>query len=297
MKEKPRTIYHQNGHFTPDPTGIRTKAAIAQPFQLDDLQPVSADDAYPLILKDERMGTLLCVDAGDIDNDGLQEIVVGSSTGAVALFDSNGELLWRYTHPIPATPITVEDLDNGVEFPVDDTETMPLYRRAAIKSLTICSLAGAPCIIGVSNQGAFALDSKGRIQWRYDEAQASPYVENPIRFIREETEDERILVLLEKPILLDSDGRLIGKLDASRPIAAVYEDIDGDGACEFVILSHSHLYAFTRTGERLWSLAAEDNGYSDFHASLTVEDNSTESIKQILVSSNKALITLSKFGN
>ena len=296
MKEKPRTIYHQNGHFTPDPTGIRTKAAIAQPFQPDDLQPVSADDAYPLILKDERMGTLLCVDAGDIDNDGLQEIVVGSSTGAVALFDSNGELLWRYTHPIPATPITVKHPDNGQEFPMDDTEIMPLFRRAAIKAIKICSLAGVSCILGVSNQGAFALDPKGRIQWRYDEAQTSPYVKNPIRFIREETEAERILVLLEKPILLDSDGRVRGHLDAPRPVAAVYEDIDGDGVREFVILSHSHLYAFTRTGEQLWSLAAEDYGCTYFHASLSVEDSNTEGVKQILVASNKALIAFSHTG-
>lgn len=174
--------------------------------------------------------------AADIDGDGAQEIIAGSSNGKVYLIDGDGQIIWKRDTAGAVNAVCAADLEgNG---------------RAAI-------------IAGTDAATVEAFSAAGEPLWKYEIER----YKNPGRvrdvFTARLTGDARQAVIVSadswRYYALDAGGKLLWQYESVRMgRAGAAGDLNGDGRDDIVCGTEYWWWsAVDHTGKRLWSYTTQ----------------------------------------
>lgn len=135
------------------------------------------------------------VHCADINGDGIDETIAGSSNGFVYCFDANGDLLWKFDGHGPINTVTTVDFNGDGNLTViaagqaatvfaiapDGTEVwtydVPLYKRPGnVETVFPADIRGdgtQVVIAGADNWRYHALDANGKLLWHLESVHRS----------------------------------------------------------------------------------------------------------------------------
>ena len=206
----------------------------------------------------------------DLDNDGKDEIIIGSEVGVLLVLDSKGKLLWSFSakDAIKSSSL-VADVNNDkkleVIFGSSDGFIYALNNKGKLiwkfeaKSGIECtpevSKTNKTQIICGSNDGiVYSIDSKGSLLWEFktgDKITAQPAIGS--------LDNENISIVIGSTdnnlYALDEKGTLIWKYTTEGKIfsKAVILDVNGDKKPEILIGScDDKLHIISNKGNKIW---------------------------------------------
>ena len=186
-----------------------------------------------LIAREERIGNIKCTAVWDLNNDGKEEIIIGTDIGIVMVLSLFGEEIWRKDFSEEITELLVKD---GTIF--------------------------------VGTKGLIALDSDGSIIWTYPDENVKSLAIADLT-----DGGYEIATLTGKIRIFSSDGKVVSefeyKAESNRCGCGCSGDIgrlavgdaDGDSVYEIGVTSRDTLCLFKRNGDLLWSRTAR--GYKE----------------------------------
>ena len=243
----------------------------------------------PLLIIGNGDGSLTCIEAGtgkqvwkneagaiswgsviwaDINNDELDEAIVGSEDNGITVFNINGELIWNYNggndRPTLSlkTPISASDLDGD----------------------------GKSEIVAADRIGVFCLNGDGTLKWDLqtgDEFNSAPVIADP----NLDGSPEVFCSSFDDNILFSVNAltgkiiwqyRLLNKVDIYSGSAIAVGDICGD-ASEEILISDSKGYVQTLNseGKLLWI----HNSEMETHSAITLGDVDGDGDVEVIVAS------------
>ena len=210
---------------------------------------------------------------GDIDDDGLAEIVHVTLDGFLIAFENDGSVAWTAQSPLLEgttrfLELAIADLDAdgapeilaGREVYANDGDL--LWTADAVAA------ASVPTAADIDDDGALEViygtsvyEDDGTLKWTANDlglealnANGSPAVAN----LDEDDEPEILVFTLEGIAVLEHDGTV--KFSGQTPVAGskwsksgAVHDLDGDGEAEFVHSSGSFYVAYEADASVIWS--------------------------------------------
>jgi len=210
---------------------------------------------------------------GDLDGDGVREIVICTTAGEVIVLDSNGQQKWSYdTEQIICTPPTVAVKKNK----------KPLVLALTFSGKIIC-LAG----------------DSGRKLWDYAMPRKANWGTTTIAAA--DINQDGLLEFvsgdkLGNLVCLDEKGSQLWKINLKERIktAPALADLDGDGQCEILVgTKATPLVCLSSQGKEIWRLPEEDSTGSG----PLVCDLDGDKQPEILLGQGKGLSVLDNKGN
>jgi len=176
---------------------------------------------------------------GDLDGDGVQEIVICTTAGEVTALDLNGQVKWSHdTEQVVSIPPTIAVRENQ----------KPLILTFTFSGKVIC-LAG----------------DSGRKLWEY----AMPNKANwgTITIAAADINQDGILEFvtgdkLGNLVCLDEKGSLLWKINLKSCVktASALADLDGDGQCEILVgTKATPIVCLSNQGKEIWRLPEEES--------------------------------------
>lgn len=246
-----------------------------------------SDDYFSLNWKFSAEGGVVFVDTADLENDGAQEIIIGSrefmlsgGAGWINILEKDGNCRSQYPLPGPLTVMVVADLEND----------------------------GEREVMGSVFSRIHVLDKDGKKKW-----DMSPRYGYNIREIYVDDLDgdgiKEILVgagprtsrIRDGLFVISSTGKILWSAYVRGEIHSIASgDLDGDGSKEVLIgcygrggtyNSQAVMYVFNSTGEERFNYATERGV-----ASILVDDINSDGVKEILVGTYRNLYVLDNEG-
>ena len=246
-----------------------------------------SDDYFSLNWKFSAEGGVVFVDTADLENDGTQEIIIGSrefmlsgGAGWINILEKDGNCRSQYPLPGPLTVMVVADLEND----------------------------GEREVMGSVFSRIHVLDKDGKKKW-----DMSPRYGYNIREIYVDDLDgdgiKEILVgagprtsrIRDGLFVISSTGKILWSAYVRGEIHSIASgDLDGDGSKEVLIgcygrggtyNSQAVMYVFNSTGEERFNYATERGV-----ASILVDDINSDGVKEILVGTYRNLYVLDNEG-
>ncbi len=271
-------------------------------------------------------GNVNHVNAGDLDNDGLQEIAISVSrytsvgtAGWLILFDIDGNLLWKESGMPSISNMEIADVDNDGKSDIiigvlsylhvyDYLGDVKMKRQTQhgndLLSVDIADLEndGEPEIItggGHRHNNIYVFDSSGGRKW----IALAPEEANAVLGV--DMDDDGVKEVLVGTVgrhgvfykssylmLFNYTGGVIWKYKTGRGIESInVADVDGDGRKEIFAGSLHYLYVLDLDGNDLWNYTTR--GYI---TEIIVEDLDGDGEKEVIVGSND-LYVLDSDGN
>lgn len=166
-----------------------------------------------------------CLTAGDLNNDGMSEIIAGLYSREIVAVSSQGRKLWQTKVPEVPDFIRVHDLNGD----------------------------GQPEIVVACFPHLLFLDSQGRVYHRIKFPAKSG------RFsafeIAKSSSTPPMLFLLtqDAAYLISSSGKITAKIGMHPiPYKGMARDLDNDGKLEFIALSEFELACYAENGDKIW---------------------------------------------
>jgi beta-galactosidase len=226
----------------------------------------------------------------DLDGDRVPEIIVGSDTGRLMVFDADGELRWQYetassdNRGLNPTTCVIIDLPqsagkglcvatDGGELILLDARGQVIWKRdlgigdsaVGLPPNPLTPAAGplhdpAPTTI-ISGGGVLrALDTSGTLLWERTDLQGFPQISNLFR----DGNQQIVLASGRTLYVLDHRGRDIWEYQLPHPRDYFLQppasaDLNADGEPDLVVGTRAtHVVAISSRGEPLWNFTTED---------------------------------------
>ncbi|MBC8067308.1 MAG: VCBS repeat-containing protein [Deltaproteobacteria bacterium] len=211
---------------------------------------------------------------GDIDGDGLVEIISAQTNGTVVAFEHDGTPKWSSTtawggHMLGA--ISLADMDN--DGTVEVIAGASIYDHEGNLEVAVPSFMLWPTTVAADLDadgdqelvlGASAYHHDGTLMW----ATGLPFGFPQVADLDADPEPEVLLTNDDGITLIDHDGQLhyaglrptgdeIGSYTWMRP--ATVHDFDGDGQAEFAMSSGNHYAVYEGTAALVWSSNVVDS--------------------------------------
>ncbi len=152
-------------------------------------------------------GIPMSVAAGDLDGNGLVEMVTGSRIGGVHVKEHGGERAWDLNLGSQVTDVAVADLDGG-----------------GLPRLLACS----------TNHYVICADADGELIWRRNVGGAARQM--AVADVNGDGALEIVVAVAgDAPAILSADGELLGRAGPPDAELIAVADIDGDGRVELVV--------------------------------------------------------------
>jgi subtilase family serine protease/prenyltransferase beta subunit len=233
---------------------------------------------------------------GDIDNDGLPEIVAVRATGGLIVFENDGTYKWHTTFPawITSGSPSIADIDEdgtpeiimgNIVFNSDGTlkwQGTGGYGGGggAVSTVANIDMAGHPEIVA----GNTVYRSDGTILW-INNTVGDGF--NAVANLDEDPYPEIVVVSTGKVSLLEHTGEIkwanktvIGGGHGGAPTIA---DLNGDGKPEIIIASGNNLVAYSAAnGSPIWMSSTHD--YTSMVTSATVFDLDGDGSMEVIYS-------------
>jgi len=198
----------------------------------------------------------------DIDQDGIDELLLADKTGTMELVDANGRLLWEYTAPAPILAIaTINSSDQKSHIAISTAAQLLLLAPDGEEQWRRTVASFSPPLARITGS-----DTLEQELWLAEQA-LRPIAIVPLDVAEGDERDEEILLLLEsgEMQLYNRYGNNQWKYDddsfnssAVMPLIAV-ADFDGNGRFEIVRTLYnpdrrfSQMGLFNADGEPLWA--------------------------------------------
>lgn len=179
----------------------------------------------------------------DIDNDGEQEIIVGTQEGKIICYRQNGQELWNFS--------TQQKIGKVEKMFLDEEEAFGISCKPAVLELGNKKLI----VIGTDMGSVIALNQKGQVIWRFETGSAMPggFLISGLGDVRPKIVfgcvDENLYVLSE-------EGKVQKRINVGAGIKSTplfnsmrNEIVVGD--------SLGIIHAYSLNGEEVWSFEAE----------------------------------------
>jgi len=249
------------------------------------LRAISGDDGHE-ILAIRNVTPYPAPTLGDIDNDGLLEIIIGiNNRGGLKVFENDGTLKWSKTTSFSGSP-TLADLNNdgNVEIIFSDS----VYDKLGNKLWTY-DRSFLPLIANINDDVSLeiiangkAYNSDGTILW---DSGYTNYDFGAIGNFDNDKYPEIVLRSGGKIILLEHDGTLKWgpvSIPGGGGGAITVSDLDGDGKPEIGIAGARYYVVFEDDGSIKWQSKTQD--YSSQSTGSTVFDFEGDGRAEILYS-------------
>lgn len=253
------------------------------------------------------------VQAGDIDGDGVKEVVIVTADGLVHAVENNGDLIWRYESGDTVGALLVTDLDGDEQIAeihvagknhevlLSDTGE-PVWRTRyseimVPRSSTAVDLNGdGYSEILLACMGVGIRTSQGYV---YDQVRTSRdwYFRRPSlgSWVGQVDADEQIEVVPNPAgghtvYVFENNMDLVWQKDIEDEVGLVQGgDMDGDGLAEVVVLSTSwDLLLMDGDGSQVWrneTISVENAPYAPIAGQLLVRDlNSDDQVEIVVLS-------------
>jgi hypothetical protein len=215
----------------------------------------------------------VCPALGDIDGDGLAEIVTAQMDGTLVAFEHDGTLKWSSAQPWQSSyigAIALADLDNDGDVEIiagnlvydhDGTLVTTLPGPTLYPSSTAADLDDDGDLEVVLGQSAYHHD--GSLLWNAPIDHGFPQVAD----LDDDPEPEVLVTNANGLSLIDHDGAVqyqdlrptgdaAGGNVWTRP--ATIHDFDGDGAAEYAVSSSNHYAVYEGDASIVWSANVAD---------------------------------------
>ncbi len=237
---------------------------------------------------------------GDLDNDGMNELVFGTELGVVYALNSKGEVLWKYNAGSPVRgQVLMHDLygdnDKKIIFGCEDKNLYVLNNKgklvwkfeagSSVQSTPALLKKENPCIVFGSDDGTvFCVNHKGELEWKF-KTQGKVVAQPAIGKL---FNDDRVFIIIGSSdyylYVLDPEGELRWKYKTEGAIVAkaALADLDNDKKLEIVFGScDNNVYALNAHGDKLWSYE------TDFWVASepVIEDIDGDGRKEVIVGS------------
>ncbi|MBX3154959.1 MAG: hypothetical protein KF773_03080 [Deltaproteobacteria bacterium] len=212
---------------------------------------------------------------GDLDHDGVPEIVAVDPIGRIVIFDHTGALVhgpagaWSGSRENAALALADLDHDGEVEilggvtvFDARGEVKWAATTSAPSMATTAADLDGDGYLEVVFGHAAYRHD--GTLYWDTGLAPGFPAIAN----LDDDEEPEVLLTNRDGVSLIDHDGHVqyrdrragpgIWGLNAWMRPAAIH-DFDGDGRADFAMCTQTYFHVFSAQAEVKWSTPVSDN--------------------------------------
>ena len=205
----------------------------------------------------------------DIDQDGVDELLLVDKNGAMELVDANGRLLWEYTAPAPILAIASINNDDGADIAISTAAHLLLLSTDGNEQWRRSVASSAQPLARITSADEIDQDA-----WLAEQA-LRPIAIAPLDVAAGDERDEQILLLLESGELqrYDRNGNRQWKYDGDSfndssvaPLIAV-ADFDGNGRFEIIrtLFNPDHRFSqmelFNADGEPVWDEAQLLSGH------------------------------------
>ncbi len=241
---------------------------------------------------------------GDLDEDGIKDLVFCTVAGRVLALNSLGLRIWHYdAKETITTPPLIDDIDhngtknvlvytnkgkiiclNGVDGRLIWQYNMPSGIIWGSTSLAVCDLFnnGNHDIIAADNNGnLICLNGKGKVIWRkkfkdkFNSAPATGYLTNK--------QEKNILIGSDSSplICLSAEGKELWRItgEESSSSSPLIADLDGNGNNEIIVGSENLLLVFDNRGKKLWQYKMKGS----IHDGISFADLDDDNRKEIIV--------------
>jgi len=214
------------------------------------------------------------VKAGDVDGDGIKEIIIVTDKSMVYVLKNDGTLDWQYEKEGEALSLLVDDLDGDI---TDEIFVGGISRDVLLSNpeipVTTTRLPGTPMLAAVATD----LDRDGQHEILFGSEEGIAYI-----FSKEKQSYRRGEIALNLPTidiwagdadgdgrpeiapsptsgrkvyLFEDDGRQAWQQDINGEVGLVQGgDVDGDGQAEIVVLTTAwELFLLDGDGRQIWS--------------------------------------------